>query len=605
MSDTITRKKIRNVSIDKNGLDYTLEDDSGGRTNYRNNSDYIRHLVNLQKVYGGDLYWRSDGTYELENENGRFFRGGRAYNAKTGKMEDYNEHTGRFYSSLAAPAAKAAKAAPAAKAAKAAKAAPAAPAAKAAPAAGTSKTHSATYNPINGAEGAYAVKGWNTTAWGGGKKGVLDSSVAQKLGLKEGSTAEDAQKFLNSKGYNISADNYWGKQSQAAFDDYINRGTIKTTVAEAPKLQEERQNYGTYNPETKTYSYNKNFEITPDQLKAAGVTNFRGYQNFMGNTANATNDYKNVYNFFNRLKSQNTNINFDNETSFNNFFGTSGHFGRRDRNRIIGAGARSQASYDKVSPQGTPIRTDYGKAYDTLYNTLTEDDRKAGTIQWVNSNNSTIPVYQASNGQYYKVGDDGKLSQTGTYTMGSDGKYSVSFRYGGSINKFQQGGAINMDEQQMQQAFLQYLAQQTGAKSQEELEQIIQQMGEDGLKQAYAQFVQAMQQQQVQAAKFGAKLNYIKQLNGQCPQGMEMHYFKQGGRLCKKCMAMEAQGGTVDKPVGDAITQFKAAVGRNKKKFRNKYDKDQLAGRKPVGKDSQGRDLYLDGDGNAKPVSKS
>jgi hypothetical protein len=50
-----------------------------------------------------------------------------------------------------------------------------------------------------------------------------------------------------------------------------------------------------------------------------------------------------------------------------------------------------------------------------------------------------------------------------------------------------------MDEQQMQQAFLQYLAQQTGAKSQEELEQIIQQMGEDGLKQAYAQFVQAMQ----------------------------------------------------------------------------------------------------------------
>jgi preprotein translocase subunit SecF len=81
--------------------------------------------------------------------------------------------------------------------------------------------------------------------------------------------------------------------------------------------------------------------------------------------------------------------------------------------------------------------------------------------------------------------------------------------------KFQQGGQITMnEEQQMQQAFLQYLAEQTGAKSEQELEQVIQQLGEDGLKQAYTQFVQAMQQQQVQAAKFGAKLNYIKQLKG-------------------------------------------------------------------------------------------
>lgn len=472
----------------------------------------------------------------------------------------------------------------------------------------TPKTHTATYNPLEGSTGAYAVKGWTTNAWGGGKKGVLDASIAQKLGLKEGSTAEDAQKFLNSKGYNISADNYWGKQSQAALDDYMNRGTVKATTTETPQLdtQNERHNYGTYNPQTKQYSYDSSFEITPQQLKEAGVTNFRGYQNFMGNADNANNQYKNVYNFFNRVREQNQGINFGDENSFNKFFGTSNHFGRRDRNRIIQAGARSQYNYDKVSPQGTPLttRSDYGKQYDTLYNKLTADDRAVGNISWVNSGNNRIPVYQDSAGNYYKIGDDGKLSQTGTYTMGSDGKYSVSFKQGGSINKFQQGGTINMDEQQMQQAFLQYLVQQTGAKSQEELEQIIQQMGEDGLKQAYAQFVQAMQQQQVQAAKFGAKLNYIKQLNGQCPQGMEMHYFKQGGRLCKKCMQMEAQGGPVGKPKGDAITQFKAAVGRNKKKFGNKYDADQLAGRKPVGKDSQGRNLYLDGDGNAKPVGK-
>lgn len=418
--------------------------------------------------------------------------------------------------------------------------------------------HTATYTPGQNAEGVYAVKGWQTNQWGGGKKGVLSADVAKKLGLKEGATAQDAQNFLRSKGYGITSDNYWGKQSQAAFDDFINRGSIKATSVETPKLQteSERHNYSTYNPETKQYTYNSNFEITPQQLRDAGVTNFRGYQNFMGNADNASNQYKGVYNFFNRVKEQNSDINFGDEDSFNKFFGTSGNFGRRDRNRIIRAGATSQAAYDRVSPQGTPIttRSAYGKQYDTLNNVLSEDDRKVGNITWVNSGDKQIPVYQASNGNYYKVGEDGKLVQTGTYSMGTDGKYSVSFR---------NGGQINMNEQQLQQAFLQYLMQKTGAQNEQQLEQVVQQLGEDGLKQAYAQFMQEIQQQQVQAAKFGAKLNYIKKLNGQCPEGMEMYYYKQGGRLCRKCMQAKQNEDEVETP-SNPIDAFKC--GRKIKK---------------------------------------
>ena len=555
MSDSIKNTKIKTFTLNNNGLDFTLEDNTTGRTNFtsvNNKSNYINHLINLRKVYGGDLYRRSDGTYFLSNKNGNFYQGGRAYNTKTGKVEDYDMHTGRFYSSLAAE-----------QKAKSNKPTPTSTNKPTPTSTNKPTTHSATYNPLEGAKGAYAVKGWTTNDWGGGKEGVLDASVAQKLGLKEGATAEDAQNFLISKGYGITPDNYWGKQSQAAFNDYINRGAVKATAAETPQLdtQTERHNYSTYNPQTKQYSYDSSFEITPQQLKEAGVTNFRGYQNFMGNADNANNQYKNVYNFFNRVKEQNQGINFGDENSFNNFFGTSNHFGRRDRNRIIQAGARSQYNYDRVSPDGTPLtaRSDYGKQYDTLYNKLTADDRDAGNILWVTSGNNRIPVYQNSQGTYYKVGDDGNLTQTGTYSMGNDGKYSVSFKHGGSLNKFQQGGSINMHEQQqMQQAFLQYLAQQTGAKSQQELEQIIQQMGEDGLKQAYAQFVQAMQQQQVQAAKFGAKLNYIKQLNGQCPQGMEMYYYKEGGRLCKKCMqAKQNRGELENQAPANPIDAFK------------------------------------------------
>lgn len=119
-----------------------------------------------------------------------------------------------------------------------------------------------------------------------------------------------------------------------------------------------------------------------------------------------------------------------------------------------------------------------------------------------------------------------------------------------------------MNEQELQQAFLQYLAQKTGAKSQQELETIIQQMGEEGLKQAYAEFMQMMQQQQVQAARFGAKLDYIKSLRGQCPEGYELQYYKSGGKVCKKCVQQKKQMKS-QKP----IDEFKC--GRKMKKKEN------------------------------------
>lgn len=110
-----------------------------------------------------------------------------------------------------------------------------------------------------------------------------------------------------------------------------------------------------------------------------------------------------------------------------------------------------------------------------------------------------------------------------------------------------------MNEQQMQQAFLEYLMQETGAKTKQELQQVIQKLGEDGLKKAYAQFVQ----QQVKVAKYGAKLDYIRQLRGACPEGTEMKYYKVGGKLCKKCIKKLEEK--------DPIKQFKCG-----KKFKPK-----------------------------------
>lgn len=131
---------------------------------------------------------------------------------------------------------------------------------------------------------------------------------------------------------------------------------------------------------------------------------------------------------------------------------------------------------------------------------------------------------------------------------------------------FQEGGSINTNDQQLQQAFIQFLAQKFGAQNRQELETAIQQLGEEGLQQAYQEFMSMIQQQQVQAAKFGAKLNYIKSLRGVCPEGYEMQYFKQGGMLCKKCIKKQEemkQGGEIPE---NPIDAFKCGGKKKKSK---------------------------------------
>ena len=54
------------------------------------NQKSYKRLVELQKQYGGDLIRQKDGSYFLRNKNGSFYGNGRALNAKTGKMQNYD-----------------------------------------------------------------------------------------------------------------------------------------------------------------------------------------------------------------------------------------------------------------------------------------------------------------------------------------------------------------------------------------------------------------------------------------------------------------------------------------------------------------------------------
>lgn len=69
------------------------------------------------------------------------------------------------------------------------------------------------------------------------------------------------------------------------------------------------------------------------------------------------------------------------------------------------------------------------------------------------------------------------------------------------------------------------------------------------------------------SAKFGAKLNYIRQLNGTCPEGYQLQYFKEGGNLCKRCMKVHQEGGEVVEPMS-VTEQFRIESAKCGKKMK-------------------------------------
>lgn len=115
------------------------------------------------------------------------------------------------------------------------------------------------------------------------------------------------------------------------------------------------------------------------------------------------------------------------------------------------------------------------------------------------------------------------------------------------VNKYQAGGAAQgsilqelaklpkEQQQKIMKAFGQW-AQQKGMN--------IQQLQNDpqALEQAMGAFLQEVQSQKPKA-RLGAKLNYVKELKGGCPEGQEVVYFKKGGMICKKCAAKQEAGG--------------------------------------------------------------
>ena len=128
-----------------------------------------------------------------------------------------------------------------------------------------------------------------------------------------------------------------------------------------------------------------------------------------------------------------------------------------------------------------------------------------------------------------------------------------------------------------QKEFIQVLAAVMGVKSQEQFESGIKALGEDGLKTMYETYKQVknlgeeglkqlkttyskiMETKNTTYAKLGAKLNYIKQLRGECHEGYEIEKYLAGG--CVACRKKMKEGASV-------VERFKSEKcgGKMKKK---------------------------------------
>ena len=181
--------------------------------------------------------------------------------------------------------------------------------------------------------------------------------------------------------------------------------------------------------------------------------------------------------------------------------------------------------------------TGLGKSLNGLFNTLA-DWRENG---WLERNNSKKPIY---------------------------------LQPGRTTQSFQQGGTMG-NQEELQKAFMAYLIEDAAAQgmqiqSEQDLQAYAQQLGEEGLKAKYQEFMQKMQGG-VKAA-LGAKLNYIHKLKGNCPDGYEMIYMKQGGRVCPVCQK-KAEKAKDGKKVGNSVSQWKV----DRAKAKDEAARDSIA----------------------------
>lgn len=161
---------------------------------------------------------------------------------------------------------------------------------------------------------------------------------------------------------------------------------------------------------------------------------------------------------------------------------------------------------------------------------------------------------------------------------------NLKFKKGGQMYKYAAGAQMVQPQQVSgqqgieQQAMALVQAAMQGDQKANQTIQKIMQAAQQGDQQAaqVAQLLKNIVQQMKgsRKARLGAKLDYIKQSIGECPEGQEVVYFKKGGEICKVCAGKKMQDGGKSDP----IKNFKKKKDITKQTYqRNPYTRGKSA----------------------------
>lgn len=468
----------------KKGTVITVNQNSKQNPKYaigKYNQRSYNRLSQLQKVYGGDLIRQKDGSYFLRNKNGSFYGNGRALNARTGKMQNYDLYgTGKFLN-------------------------------------GNSKQSNSSNivstvldsNYLYGYRGKPRTRMNNSesfkTAWTNARNSGLGTFTWKGKSyntMKKGETQQQYDSWLSKQskptqqtaptqgtpGYGIHVGNGSVALStpNGSTTDITNSHNVSTLINngnyKAPNLGNAATNYLENRP-LDSYS-----ELTKHNFDRGDIR--------QGMRANGINPYNYSGSDRKQLRTYLNNPTTDNYTqSVSKVIGD----GKIQQNMLNNAVQNQTSQYQLTKPNSG-------------YNS--------------NLNNQSVNLKFKQGGQMYK------------YAAGAQ-----------MVQPQQTGGQQGIEQQAM--ALVQ-AAMQGDQKANQTIQKIMQaaQQGDQQAAQV-AQLLKNIVQQMKgsRKARLGAKLDYIKQSIGECPEGQEVVYFKKGGEICKVCAGKKMQDGGKSDPI--------------------------------------------------------
>ena len=445
-----------------------------------NQRSYNR-LSQLQKVYGGDLIRQKDGSYFLRNKNGSFYGNGRALNAKTGKMQNYDLYgSGRFLN-------------------------------------GNPKQSNSSniVSTVLDSNYLYGYKGKPRTRMNNSKSFKTAWTNARNSGL--------GTFTWNGKSYNTMKKG----ETQQDYNSWLSKQN------KAP--QEASPTQGT--PEYGIHVGSGNVTLSTPNGSTTDITNSHNVSTLINNG-----NYK-APNLGNTATNYLENRPLDSYSEL-----TKHNFDRGDIRQ--GMRANGINPYDYSGSDRKQLRTYLNNPTTDNYTQSVSKIIGDGKIQQNMLNNAV--QNQTSQYQLTKPNLGYDPSQNNQLV-------NLKFKKGGQMYKYQAGAQMVQPQQASgqqgieQQAMALVQAAMQGDQKANQTIQKIMQAAQQGDQQAaqVAQLLKAIVQQMKgsRKARLGAKLDYIKQSIGECPEGQEVVYFKKGGEICKVCAGKKMQDGGKSDPI--------------------------------------------------------